>query len=202
MALDSTQSGYLAPADPPPDYDAALEDIFQAACVGITGLSGDLVRPKWQAQPANAPDQATSWASVGIVIAERQWDSFQTHDPNAALGIGVSTVQGQENIEVTFSFFGPQSMAYATRMRDGMSVTQNRDALGAAGIKFVEYKPLVNLPALLKDTWQRRVDLKGIFNRWVVRTYSIRNFDSASGTIDNERYITPWSVSPTTIPLP
>jgi hypothetical protein len=195
MATDSTALGYLAPTNSP-DYDVELEDIFQGACVGISGLAGDKVRPKWQPNPPNAPDQNINWASVGVAISDRQWDAYQSHDPNAAAGAGESTLETTETLEVTFSFFGPQSMANATRMRDGMSITQNRDVLGNARIKFVEFREPVNVPSLLKDTWQRRVDLKGTFTRAVTRTYSVRHFASASGTIDNERYITPWSVSP------
>lgn len=192
--VDSSQSGYLAPG-PPPAYDTALEDIFQAVCVGISGLPGNMVRPKWQPQPANSPDQSANWAAVGVEIKARQWDAVQEHDPNAAGGDGESTISGNELLQVTFSFYGPGSQGFATILRDGMSVTQNRDALVAQGIKFVEFMEPVNLPALLKDSWGRRVDLKAHFTRIVQRTYSIRNFASASGTIDNERYITPWSAN-------
>lgn len=190
--IDSSQSGYLAPG-PPPAYDTALEDLFQAVCVGITSLPGNMVRPKWQPQPANSPDQSANWAAIGVEVKERQWDAYLEHDGNAASGTGETTLSGTEVLHVTFSFFGPGSQGNATILRDGMSITQNRDALSAQGVKFVEFMEPVNLPALLKDVWGRRVDLKAVFRRTVSRTYAIRNFASASGTIDNERYITPWS---------
>ena len=56
-------------------------------------------------------------------------------------------------------------------------------------------------PVLLHETPEAlfdreiAVDLKGVFHRWVTRTYSVGHFASASGTIDNERYVTPFSVS-------
>lgn len=201
-AIDSTTVGYLAPAPPGPEYDNDLQDIFQAFCVGVTGLDGTVVRPRYQPNPPNMLDQSVNWASIGAQVMERQWDAFVQHNPDAASGLGESTVSGSEIIHITFSFYGPLCQSYASILRDGMSVGQNRDQLTAKAIKFVEFMAPVTLPVLLKDTWNRRVDLKGVFNRWVQRTYSIRHLASASGTIDNERYITPWSVLPTTIPLP
>jgi hypothetical protein len=194
MATDSSQSGYLSPGPLPPDYDANLEDIFQRMCCGITELDGQFVRPRWQVVPGNTPDQEQNWCAYGMTLMAGAWDAFVRHDPNT-LGGGSSTVERSEVLHVNFSFYGPNSQLYATLLRDGMSITQNRDVLAAQKIKFIEFMDPVTLPVLLKDTWNRRVDLKGVFHRWVTRTYSVGHFASASGTIDNERYVTPFSVS-------
>lgn len=193
---DSSTSGFLAPANPPPDYDADLEDLFQAFAVGVTGLQGSMVRPKWQMNPGNMPDSSQNWISYGLLLQERQWDAYVSHDGTAAAGQGESTVSGSETWHCTYSFYGPNCQLYLSILRDAMSIGQNRDVFGAKKIKFIEFMEPVSLPVLLKDTWNRRVDLKGVFHRWVERTYSVRNLASAdpSSMLDNEHYITPISV--------
>lgn len=185
---DSTAAGFLAPG-PPPNYDAELEDIFQAFAVGVTGLQGNLVRPKWQITVGNAPQQNQNWMSYGLALYARQWDAYVGHDPS-----GTSTVAGSEEWQCTFSCFGPNAQLYASILRDGMSIGQNRDIFEAVKMKFISFAEPVQLPVLLKDTWNRRVDLTGIFHRWVERTYAVRTLASASGSLDNEKYITPLSV--------
>jgi hypothetical protein len=197
MPNDSTASGYLVPSSPPPDSDIDLEDIFHDLVVGIVGLTGDLVRPRWQTFPANTPDpQEVNWASFGVEIGARQWDAVVTHDPNANGNSGESSVAGSVTLRCNFSFYGINSQANLGLLRDGIALGQNRDVLESKGIKFIEWADPVNLPSLVKNSWARRVDLKGTFVRLVTRTYGVRNIASATVDIDNERYHTIVNVTP------
>jgi len=49
-----------------PLMDAALDAVFQALVVGITGLPGTLVRPRWQPVPPTQPSVTTNWAAIGV----------------------------------------------------------------------------------------------------------------------------------------
>jgi hypothetical protein len=190
-ATDSSQAGYLAPLGTAPPYDTSLEDIFQAHCAGLTGLDGKWIRPRWQPNPPNQPPINQDWVALGVTLLKADWDSYQTHDPN---GNGQNVVSRSEVLQVNYSFYGPNCNGLAAMLRDGMSVTQNRDALTAVNIKFTEWLEPVTLPVLLKDVWNRRIDIKGIFTRRVTRRYAILNLVAASGTLDNEQYTTPLSV--------
>lgn len=191
---DTTVSGFITPGVVIPEYDADLEDIFQTAVCGITDMPGKWVRPKWQLNPGNMPDQAQNWIAYGLTLQKRQWDAAKVHDPNGAGGLGTDTVAGTEVWNLTCSFYGPNCNLYESIFRDGLSLSQNRDTLAAKKIKFIEFMEPVTLPVLLKDAWNRRIDLKGVFHRWVERTYAIRTIASATSTLDNERYVTPLSV--------
>lgn len=194
VAPNSTEVGYLRPSASP-DYDDPLENLFWSVIVGMTGLDGELVRPRWQVEAANMPDFGTNWAAFGVSLGARMWDAYQTHDPTIG-SEGANVVEGSERIDVLFSFYGPNRQHYLSLLRDGMSVTQNRDEMSAAKVKFQEFSQPTNLPVLLKNTWVKRADLPGVFNRWVRRVYPIRTLESAEIGLNNERYITEVQVSP------
>ena len=63
-----------SPAAPGPLEGAALLDFIQDWIVQLTGLDGTLVRPDWQAEPANLPAAGTAWC--GFRIADRDADDF------------------------------------------------------------------------------------------------------------------------------
>lgn len=59
MPQDTTTPGYLPPSTSPA-YDAALDQMFHDLVMGITGLTGDLVRPRWQAEPPQQPEHSVN----------------------------------------------------------------------------------------------------------------------------------------------
>jgi len=84
MPNDSTTGGYIVPGTPELDaYDATLEDIIQGALAGITGLAGNLVRPKWQPEPANQPDKSVDWCAFGLSLTDQDITHYEVHDPTA-----------------------------------------------------------------------------------------------------------------------
>jgi hypothetical protein len=196
-APNSGSAGYLMPAAGPP-YDADLEDIFQQMVVGITGLPGNRVIPRWQPEPPNIPPFGSDWAAVGVTVDDRNWNAYQWWDTPSQSYI----VEGTEAINVLFTFYGPNNQKLRRMLEDGIMLDQNRDAIYAQGIKFIEFKPPVALPALLKQRWQKRVDIKGIFSRLSRKTYPVQTIVGTSQNplsgINNEKFVTPIVVNPPT----
>jgi len=169
MANDSSEAGYLAPAAAFP-YDTALENILHDIVMGITGLPGDLVRPRWQTEPPQQPDFNTDWCAFGIVRTSADTFAYEGHDP---AGDGHDTVDRDELLYVLHSFYGPNAHGYCERFRDGFEISQNRDAAIAAGIGLVEVGEATILPALLKEKWVKRVDATVTYRRRTSRTYPV-----------------------------
>lgn len=190
MANNSASGGYLLPSTEP-TYDTALEDLFQTVIVGITGLPGNLVRPRYQKDPPNQPGFDVDWASFGVYVEEDMWDAFRTLHPD-----GSYTIEGQELIRLKVAFYGPSFSVISRRWRDGMKIGQNRDALAAQKIAFVDFDPTAVVPALLKQQWVKKADVNARFHRWAVRTYPVLSLVSADVDIDNESYHTSVSVNP------
>lgn len=181
MSADSSQAGYLQGTSQRP-YDEVLEDLFQRVIVGITGLPGNLVRPRYQVNPATLPQFDVDWASFNVYVEPTQWNPSKTIVDDLTY-----LVEGMELLRVTVSFFGPHFQEMERRWRDGIQLSQNRDELTAAGIVFIEFADPVTVTTLLKERWAKRVDVRGTFHRWASREYKVRTILSADGTIHADR---------------
>lgn len=179
--IDSSVQGYLAGAPEGTVYGSALEDLFHDAVVGITGLQGDLVRPRYQDDPPTWPQFDVDWCAFNVYVRPSLWNAFKTLRAD-----GSYTIEGTEVLEVTVSFYGPNYQAVERSYRDGMQLGQNRDDLVAAGIGFIEFAEPVVVPVLMKEKWVKKVDIRGTFHRWAVRVYPVRTLLSAEGTIRNQ----------------
>ena len=175
MATDSSVAGYLAPVSSA-IYDDALDDTFQALIAALTGVSGDLVRPRWVVEPSNRPDFATNWVAFGCSKGEVDTFAYDRHDPTNP---GSTSVERDEILSVFCSFYGPNAHGLCERMRDGLEVSQNRDVLSAVGIALVEVQEAAVLPSLLKEKWIRRVDVTVMFRRRTGRKFAILHFTAA-----------------------
>lgn len=196
---DSSTGGYLAP-DPDPDgplYDYALEDFFQGVIVGITGLPGSMVRPRWPVTPANMPSADTNWVAFGVTLGDRQWNAFQKFDAKRGPN-GSYIVEGVEALQVKASFYGPDNFALQRRFENGLQLAQNREVLGTQNINFLDFGVPVNVPALFKERWVLRSDVLVSFNRWATRVYPVQTILSADVTLNNEKYVESISVTPPT----
>jgi len=186
---DTTVLGFITP-ETEPATDRALEDIFQAAIRGITGLPGAQVRPQAPATINNLPEVTVDWVSFRVTPKEYDFDAHLNHQPTLLVN-GGSVVSRDEKLEVQLSFFGPLAQQYVNRWVNGLSLDQNRWTLMDNSIKFHFHGSVVSLPALLKEQWQRRLDITSIFSRRLKTTYPIRTIESADMGLNNERYITP-----------
>lgn len=189
-AQSSASLGFLAPSAEP-DYGDALDDIMQAAVVGITGLAGNLVRPRWQPDPPQQPAFDETWCAFGVVRSAVDAFAYERHDAAGSQGQGQSIIERDEVLQVLHSFYGPNSNAVCERFRDGLELAQNRATLASAGIGLVEVGEAVMVPVLLTEKWVRRVDVTVYYRRRTSRPYEVRNLLGAELGLNNELYTTP-----------
>lgn len=174
----SATGGYLAPAaTPAPLEDDAFTDFLQAILVGISGLPGNRVFPRWQPQPPNLPAKSIDWAALGITNFRPQTFAVELHTEDG------DEIQRHEEIDILTSFYGPHAWGFASQFRDGLQVSQNRYALQAAGMGLVDTGELINAPQLLKELWTQRVDMRWTIRRAIQRKYPVLSLLSAQVTL-------------------
>lgn len=184
MSNTSATGGYLAPSSIAPLYDDALTDALHAMVVGITGLPGQLVRPRWQPVPPKMPEPSVDWCAIGVLNFVQDVYGAQVHSSD---GEGSTTLYRTEIIEVLASFYGPNRTGNAMLMSDGMQINQNWEAIAPVGVAFVEGGAPRQAADLLNNQWVVRSDLLITFRRMVSRTYPILNVLSAQGSIQTDR---------------
>jgi hypothetical protein len=188
---DSSTGGYLSPAVvSPPLEDDALTAIFQQMIVGITGLPGSMVRPRWQPNPPKQPEATVNWCALGV--------SVQTPDDGPAIvhsgaGDGADTYIRHEQIDVLASFYGPNAKGYAQLLTDGLSIPQNLEQLKASDLNSVDTSEIRAAPDLINEQWVRRYDMQLTFRRKITRTYGVLNILSAEGTVQTDTLTFPIS---------
>lgn len=194
---DSSTGGPLAPLPSPapvPLNGLSLNNFLQAWVVGITGLSGTLVRPRWQPEPPIIPLAATAWASIGIQNRDGDSFPFVGHDGDGNNGNGLDQIIRNEELDLLCSFYdlGTNGMAdfYAELMRDGAIIAQNRAYLQAQNFDLGFVGKIIIVPSLLKQRWMYRVDLPIQVRRQVVRQYPVLNLESIAGSIISDAGVT------------
>ena len=189
MANTSATAGALTPnIAPAPLEGTALVDFIQNWMVGITGVSGALVRPRWQPEPPNIPDEATTWIAFGITKRDADTFIYEVHNP---AGQGYNETRRNEILHFLASFYGPNADSIATQFRDGIQVAQNTEVLNLNNMGLVDSGELVVAPELVKEKWLYRVDLSFSIRRQVVRDYQVQTLQSALGILNNEYYTVP-----------
>ena len=181
MTNTSASGGYLAPIGTQLAEDTDLDSLIQPMIAGITGLAGNLVRPKWQAVPPAQPDRTITWCAFGVSVTEADTYPTLVHDGCDANGLGTTTEFRTEYLEMMASFYGPSCRAAAATLRDGLGISQNREALRASGLAFVQVERMTRVPDLQNTQFVNRVDIVVRFRRVVIRTYGIENVLSAQG---------------------
>ena len=182
MSNDSSVAGFLSPTSAYP-YDSGLDQIFHDMLAGIVGITGDLVRPRWQPEPPTQPPFDTNWIAFGVSKIKPDTFAYIGHDPNGDGGLGADVVERDERLDVLVSFIGPQPSTLLNMLIDGLQVGQNRDQLWTFGITLVEFSEPTMVPALTQEKWVKRMDTTGTFRRRTARGYNINNIQSAQATI-------------------
>lgn len=179
---------YLTPTSSAPAEGADLEDVLHDVIAGITALDPTLVRPRWQPEPPDIPAEATAWCAFGF--QEHSTSEFPQVTHNGADG-GSDTLQQHETLEVRASFYdlgaGGEADAYAAKLRDGLYIAQNREAMfDQAGIMLIATGSVQPAPVLFKERWLYRADFTFTIRRQIDRTYGVPNINSAEGTIESQ----------------
>ena len=177
MANSSATGGYLTPATlSPPLADLDLDAEFQKLVVGVTGLAGQYVRPRWQPVAPKQPEPTVNWCAISVTRITPDAGPVFLHDPT---GNGSDHLIRHEDISVLATFYGPQSQRYALALRDGCMLPQNNEGLNLVGISFVNSDTILPVPELVNQQWIRRYDIRLNFRRVVNRDYAILNILSA-----------------------
>lgn len=180
-ANNSSTGGYLLPA-PQGSLPGGLtfSQFLQQVFVGISGLDGTLVRPRWQPKPLKSPDLDVNWMAFAVVDNDADAHAFSGVNPD-----GSNYTQRHEDLEVQCAFYGTDAMRYATQVRDGFQVQQNLDVLRSASMGFVRTGKAISVPDLIDEIWRNRVEMSVFLRREVLRSYPILTMVSASGTIES-----------------
>lgn len=183
MSNTSATGGPLLPTGTPPLTDTALEDLFADLFAGVTGLTADLVRPRWQSVVPKQPAPNVNWLAFGVTLTTPDASPVLQHDDAAAGGVGADHYARHADIEVLASFYGPGGEGYATQTQDGMCVPQNLEFLRANLITYVNSGTIRNVPEKVNEQWIRRWDMVLHFRRKTERTYPVENLLTADFSI-------------------
>lgn len=183
MSASSSNAGFLPPSASPLTR-AQIEDALHDAVVGITGLAGSMVRPRWQPAPPKQPEASVNWCSIGITTRTRTGLPAMVHQDTDDGGqdVALSWVA----LEVQASFYGLDADDLADRLAQGLAVGQNRDGLRAAGLALQEVGQAVAVPELINNAWVMRVDLPLAFGFEARRTYPVRNLLCGPAVIESD----------------
>lgn len=185
MSNTSATGGALLPNTSPaaPIMGVPLEDLFNELLSGVTGLSPDLVRPRWQTTVPKQPTPETNWLAFGITTTTPDAGPALRHDPDASAGLGADTLARHSDLEILVSCYGPNGDGYANLIQDGLSVPQNVEFLRTNLITYVNSGTIRNVPDKVNEKWIRRWDLLLHFRRKVERSYPVENILSAGFSI-------------------
>jgi hypothetical protein len=192
----SATGGYLVQTETPLPGDLTFEQYIQQVFVGMLGVDGTQVRPKWQKNAAKfdpTPEDNTLMFGVTEVLPDA--NSFQKFDSE-----GNTVMQRHEEISILCSFYGELSKQRAIQLRDAFEISQNRDALREANMGLKSISPTTNVSELKGQVWFKRVDMTIVLKRQVDKTFSVLALVGVQGTIEGQKSNdqienVPWNVS-------
>ena len=176
---NSASGGFLLPQPQPSPFSGlTFEEFLQSVLVGVSGLPGNLVRPKWQENPPANPEISVNWLAFGLT----EDDS----DTNAYVGIdddGNNQFMRMEDLPLQCTFYGPQSLEYGQALRDGLQIPQNLEKLQSANMGFVNTSRMTRVPDFVNERWVNRWEMTVFLRRQIMRVYPILTFVSGSGSL-------------------
>jgi hypothetical protein len=180
----SATGGYLVQTEVALPGGLTLIRYIQQVIVGMTSMSGTLVRPKWQKNPPKVlPDPEDNWCAFRVTTTKPDASAFHKIKDT---GDG-SVLQRHVELTVACSFYGSDCEKNAGNLRDGFEINQNRDALRAAKMGFKEIGEAVYVPELHGQLWFPRCDITFVLRRQVDKNFSVLSFEGAEGTIEAQK---------------
>lgn len=167
MSNTSATGGYLRQVTGPLEGQALL-DVFQALIVGITGLTGSLVRPAYQANPPDWPAIGTDWCAFYISDSDQDYSAKQMEQADAQ-----TTLHEDEKISLGVVFYGPNAHGYAGQLKTGLQIAQNREAIAAAGVVWNDASPVKAAYELINNQYYSGFRVTLNFTRENERVYGV-----------------------------
>lgn len=180
MGNTSATGGVLSPIGALPLDDVDLDAVFQTLVVGITGLDGALIRPRWQITMDVAgnlggapkqPEVTVDWCAIGVVNVKQSagpWLVYNEAD-------NTELYWDHEELTILATMYGPNCQKFMRLLRAGLNVPQNTESLLPFMIRYVGCGPIRTVPELVNQQWIRRQDISLEFRRKVIMTYGIEN---------------------------
>lgn len=183
---------YITPSSTTPlPGGLTLTQFIQTVIVGISGITGALVRPKWQVEPPKQPDIATDWISFGVDASK--------NDVNAYVDVNtqdITVFQRHQILDIEISFFGPAALDTYQKLNDGLQIPTNLQALTLANMGLIEMTDGRQMPDMLNGRFVGKILSNLFLRRQIQRVYPIPTLISAAGTIHtvtgNEEYLLNW----------
>jgi hypothetical protein len=161
----------------------SLDDFVQQIVAGITGLPGDLVRPRYQQEPPDLPPIGTDWCAVGVFGDARPSGYPYGVEDSLPAGQGSQDRADFEEFDVLASFYGPDADRYATLLRQGLFVANNQEPLYLAKVALVGTGPRRRMTDLIQRKFMERYDVLVTFTRTVLTSYPVLYFLSATNVV-------------------
>ena len=183
----SATGGYIRDLPPGPISAEDIETALQAMASALSGLPGNMVRPRWQPTPPVQPDVSQTWASIGATMTEADEYPAIIHVGGTILpgqtNPGYSIMQRHQTLTVVVTFYGPNADGAASSLRDALYITQNWEPLLPQGIKLRTVHDLARVPEQINQQYIDRVDLRIEFRLQQNRIYPIFDLAGADVTI-------------------
>jgi hypothetical protein len=173
---DSTTAGYLSPSSIAPAADLDLDKLMQSLVAGLTGLPGNVVRPRYQPTTPKQPEPTVDWVAIGVTDIQSDSSPVVVHDPTSD---GSDTLIRHERITVSATFYGPNGQSHASICRDGLWLGQTAGMLDQYDLSFIDAGPVRSLHEIVNQQARRRYDFTFILRRKVTRNYRVRNLVAA-----------------------
>ena len=177
----SATGGYLA-AELPVDGGLDLDLIWQGFVVGVTGMRGDLVRPRFQPIVPKMPEVGSDWAAVGVIDDTPDASPALIHRP-ATDGMGETYSVRHSELHIIVCFYGDNAHANAQRLRDGAGIPQNHDRLKRHGMGLVSCSSIISMPELVAQQWMRRCDVHITARKMTTQRYAIKHIAAAKTNV-------------------
>lgn len=156
-------------------FDKLFLRELHSAISGITGLANTLVRPRYQANPPNIPNE--DWIAFGVSSIESDYSNSNS----IIAGDGLSTTfKYNQRVEILVSFYGDNAEAISNKLCRGLLIEQNRAELRTKDIVYHGSDTLFSNYEKINTTWIKRVECSLSFGRKVTNEYDEKSLLTAS----------------------